>query len=114
VRSARGMSGEIQGHDTHRLARNKSSKVLAWLVVVFAVGYMPYFLITYFATLGITAKNSVSEYIVALVFFLFFLNSAVNPVAIYVSSARYRKYFNRFFCMFLCKTMLRKNRSPSC
>jgi len=114
VRSARGMPGEIQGHGTHRCARIKGSKVLMSLVVVFAVSYMPYFLITYFATLGIIVKNSVSEYIVALVFFLLFLNSAVNPVAVYVSSAKYRKYFNRFlFACFCAKPCRARTNHPT-
>jgi hypothetical protein len=82
IRSARGMPGEIQEHGTHRRARIQSAKMLVSLVVVFAVSYKPYFLINYFAKLGIIVKNSVSEYIIALFFFLLFLNSALNPVAI--------------------------------
>jgi hypothetical protein len=95
------MPGEIQGHGTHKRARVKSAKVLMSFVVVFALSYMPYFLISYFVTIGIIVKNSVSDYVVALSFFLL-LNSAVNPVAIYVSSAKYRKYFKRYLFACFC------------
>jgi hypothetical protein len=102
ARSARGMPGEIQGLGTQKRARIKSAKVLISLTVVFALSYMPYFLISYFAKLGIIHENSISEYVGALIFFLLFVNSAVNPVAIYISSANYRKYFNRYLCACFC------------
>jgi uncharacterized protein (UPF0333 family) len=58
------MHGEIQGHGTRKRARIKSAKLLLSLVVVLAVSYMPYFLISYFVKLGIIVKSYVSEYIV--------------------------------------------------
>lgn len=114
VRSARGMRGEIQGHGTHRRARVKSAKELVSLVVVFAVSYMPYFLISYFGKVGIIVKNYVSEYIVTLLFFLLYVYSAVNPVAIYVSSAKCRKYLNRFlFACFCAKPFRARTCNPT-
>jgi hypothetical protein len=108
------MPGEIQGHGTHKRARIRSAKVLVSLVVVFAVSYMPYFLINYFAKLGIVVKNYISEYIVTCLFFLMFLNSAANPVAIYVSSSKYRKYFNSFvFACFCAKPCHARTNHPT-
>lgn len=114
VRSARGMPGEIQGHGTHKRSRIKSANVLVSLVVVFGVSYMSYFLINNFAKMDIIVKNYISEYIVAFLLFLLFLNSAVNPVAIYVSSAKYRKYFNRFlFACFCAKQCRARTNHPT-
>lgn len=101
-RSARGKPGEIQGNGTHKRAGIKGAKMLSSLTGVFARSYMPYFLISYFAKLGIIHKNSVSVYVGALIFFLLFQNSAVNPAAIYISSMNYRKYFNRYLFACFC------------
>ena len=98
ARSARGMLGEIRGHGTHKRARIKSAKVLVSLVVVFALSYMPYFLISYFATPGIIVKNCFRVYWRS--FLLFCCSSTLLSILwLFMSTARSIESISTDICL---------------
>ena len=97
ARSARDMPGETQGHGTHRQARSRGAKVLVTLTIVFAVSYPPLYIYNFLKYWKlVTVSNSMFrvEYIF---YYLIYLCSAANPVALYASSSSFREYFNFYF-----------------
>lgn len=95
--SVRKIPGEALRHETVRNARVRSSNVLMALVAVFVVSYTPIQLFR-FIELWFYGGGYLFDYIDVIAYSLLSLNSCFNPVALYVASGTFRKYYNRYIC----------------
>ena len=96
ARSARNMPGETSGQNSHKEDRYRSARVLQVLTIVFAFSYIPYFLFSCLIVWEVFDKTVVAHYVISFLFFLLYVNSAVNPIALYISSSVYRVHFNKY------------------
>lgn len=92
--SAETMPGERMGQESHRNARIRGARVLISLTVVFAISYLPLFIMIF--------VNAWFKSPIAMPFLLFgalchFISSVANPVALFVSSLVFRTYFKNYF-----------------
>ncbi|PSN55728.1 hypothetical protein C0J52_28495 [Blattella germanica] len=97
------MPGESIGMDKHIKTRIISSRVLISLAVFSALSYLPYY--------GFMFVYSFVDYVLdpssyQVLFFIFytlsFANCCFNPIALYIFSGNFRKYFNKYL---FCKTI---------
>ena len=95
--SVRKIPGEAVRHETVRNARFRSSNVLIALVAVFVVSYTPIQLFR-FIELWFYGGGYLFDYADVIAYSLLSLNSCFNPVALYVASGTFRKYYNRYIC----------------
>ncbi|XP_050424286.1 neuropeptide CCHamide-2 receptor-like [Adelges cooleyi] len=104
--SARNMPGELQhtGQSGQIQARKKVAKMVLSFVIIFMVSFLPYHVFTVWFHFYPYSKEVYDDYWHAfriVGFCLSFLNSCVNPVALYFISGVFRKHFNRYlFCWF--------------
>ncbi|XP_034244223.1 neuropeptide CCHamide-1 receptor isoform X2 [Thrips palmi] len=80
-------------------ARKKVAKTVLSFVVIFVICFAPYHGVTLWFFLYPNAREEYNGWWHALRivgFVLSFLNSCVNPVALYFVSGQFRKYFNRY------------------
>jgi hypothetical protein len=97
--SVRKIPGESVRHGRARNARVRSSNVLIALVAVFVVSYTPIQLFR-FIELWFYGGGYLFDYVDVIAYSLLSLNSCFNPVALYVASGTFRKYYNRYI---LCR-----------
>ncbi|KAM8713784.1 hypothetical protein ACLKA7_014021 [Drosophila subpalustris] len=106
--SARDMPGEqlsIQSRSQARARRHVARMVVAF-VVVFFICFFPYHVFELWYHLNPTAEDDFDDFwhMVRIVgFCTSFLNSCVNPVALYCVSGVFRQHFNRYLCCICIK-----------
>nr|XP_018898689.1 PREDICTED: neuropeptide CCHamide-1 receptor-like [Bemisia tabaci] len=100
--STRNMPGEISGQVRQIRARKKVAKTVLAFVVLFAICFFPqhvFMLWFYFYPDAPMHYDDVAHYSRVVAFCLSFLNSCINPVALYCVSGTFRKYYDRYlFC----------------
>jgi hypothetical protein len=97
--STKNIPGEIQGQVNHVRARKKVAKMVLAFVIIFFLCFFPYHTFSLWFHFYPNAKEEFNEYwhIYRIVgFCLSFLNSCINPIALYCVSKAFRKYFNRY------------------
>ncbi|XP_017868955.1 PREDICTED: neuropeptide CCHamide-2 receptor [Drosophila arizonae] len=106
--SARDMPGEqlsIQSRSQARARRHVARMVVAF-VVVFFICFFPYHVFELWYHFYPTAEDDFDDFwnVVRIVgFCTSFLNSCVNPVALYCVSGVFRQHFNRYLCCICVK-----------
>lgn len=95
LRHAGGQSGQIR-------ARKKVAKMVLSFVIIFMISFLPYhvFMVWFhFYPHSLDAYDDYWHAFRIVGFCLSFINSCVNPVALYFVSGVFRKHFNRYlFC----------------
>lgn len=114
ILSTRNMPGEMQGQARQIRARKKVAKTVLTFVVVFAVCFFPYHLFMlwfYFHPSAQQDYNAFWHYFRIIGFCLSFVNSCINPIALYCVSGTFRKHFDRY--LFCCwrRGAMRRGRS---
>ncbi|XP_031787644.1 neuropeptide CCHamide-1 receptor isoform X2 [Nasonia vitripennis] len=100
VQSTRNIPGEMQGQVKQIKARKKVAKMVMAFVAVFAICFFPQHVFMLWFYLHPSAQddyNAFWHYFRILGFCLAFMNSCINPIALYCVSGTFRKYFNSFF-----------------
>jgi hypothetical protein len=95
--SVRMMPGEAVRQETARSARVRSSNILIALIAVFIISYTPIQLFR-FIELWFYGGGYLFDYVDLIAYSLLSLNSCFNPVALYVASGTFRRYYNRYIC----------------
>ncbi|XP_053629937.1 neuropeptide CCHamide-1 receptor [Cherax quadricarinatus] len=100
--SAQHLPGEAAGQQRQAQARRKVAKMVLAFVIIFAICFLP---LNVFTLWWHFAPNSVESYDIywhslrIVGFCLSFINSCINPIALYCVSGTFRKYFNKHvFC----------------
>lgn len=102
--STRNVPGELQhaGQSGQIRARKKVAKMVLSFVVIFMVSFLPYHVFMVWFHFYPGSRDAYDDYWHAfriVGFCLSFINSCVNPVALYLVSGVFRKHFNRYlFC----------------
>ncbi|XP_069698361.1 neuropeptide CCHamide-2 receptor-like [Periplaneta americana] len=99
--SARNMPGE-GSHDNLVRSRYRSSRVLIALAATFWLTHTPLFiwiLLLYVRGLCLLPRT-VGKYMFTAVCCMFYSNSIINPLALYISSEKFRNLFNKY--LFRC------------
>ncbi|XP_069361056.1 neuropeptide CCHamide-2 receptor-like isoform X2 [Maniola hyperantus] len=101
--STREMPGALHGGQGEAQAKARKSVACMVLifVIVFFICFLPYHALEVWFYLSPTAQTDYNDFIHALriiAFCLSFLNSCVNPVALYCVSGVFRQHFNRYLC----------------
>ncbi|XP_008185421.1 neuropeptide CCHamide-2 receptor-like [Acyrthosiphon pisum] len=102
--STRNMPGELQhaGQSGQIRARKKVAKMVLSFVVIFMISFLPYHVFMVWFHFNPYSHEEYDDYWHAfriVGFCLSFINSCVNPVALYFISGVFRKHFNRYlFC----------------
>nr|XP_045588290.1 neuropeptide CCHamide-1 receptor-like [Procambarus clarkii] len=100
--SAQHLPGEAAGQQRQAQARRKVAKMVLAFVIIFAICFLP---LNVFTLWWHFAPNSEESYDIhwhtlrIVGFCLSFINSCINPIALYCVSGTFRKYFNKHvFC----------------
>ncbi|XP_013179811.1 PREDICTED: gastrin-releasing peptide receptor [Papilio xuthus] len=104
VLSTQNMPGEMQGTQRQMRARRKVALTVLAFVLVFAACFLPSHVFMMWFYYCPTAQDDYNGWWHALRivgFCLSFLNSCVNPIALYCTSGIFRKHFNRYL---LCRS----------
>lgn len=115
ILSTRNMPGEMQPPQARQIkARKKVAKTVLAFVIIFALCFFPqhtFFLWFYFYPDAQENFNAFWHYFRILGFCLAFMNSCINPIALYCVSGTFRKHFDRY--LFCCwrSTASRRGRS---
>lgn len=96
--SVRKMPGEAVRQETARHARVRSSNVLIALIAVFIISYTPIQLFR-FIELWFYGGGYLFDYVDLIAYSLLSLNSCFNPIALYVASGTFRRYYNKYICL---------------
>nr|CAD7594197.1 unnamed protein product [Timema genevievae] len=97
--STRNMPGELQGQSTQVLGRRKVAKMVLSFVFIFIVCFLPIHIFMLWFHFSPDAESQFDEYWNAFRIFAFcmsFINSCINPVALYCVSGTFRKHFNQY------------------
>ncbi|XP_030025314.1 neuropeptide CCHamide-1 receptor [Manduca sexta] len=103
VLSTQNVPGEMQGTQRQMRARRKVAVTVLAFVLVFAACFLPshvFMLWFYFCPTAQEDYNGWWHGLRIIGFCLSFLNSCVNPIALYCTSGIFRKHFNRYL---LCR-----------
>lgn len=114
ILSTRNMPGEIQGQARQIRARKKVAKTVLAFVVIFAVCFFPQHVFMLWFYNSPTAQqdyNSFWHTFRILGFCLSFINSCINPIALYCVSGTFRKHFDRYLFCCLKPNVARRSRS---
>ncbi|ERL96297.1 hypothetical protein D910_01794 [Dendroctonus ponderosae] len=98
IMSTRNVPGELQGMHRQIKARKKVAVTVLIFVAVFAICFAPlhaFMLFFYFTEKAQDLYNPFWHYLRIVGFCLCYINSCVNPVALYFVSGAFRKHFNR-------------------
>ncbi|KAI8037582.1 hypothetical protein M5D96_009737 [Drosophila gunungcola] len=106
--SARNMPGEQQSMQsrTQARARRHVARMVVAFVVVFFICFFPYHVFELWYHFYPTAEEDFDDFwnVLRIVgFCTSFLNSCVNPVALYCVSGVFRQHFNRYLCCICVK-----------
>ena len=116
VRSTRNIPGEMQGQVRQVKARKKVAKMVMTFVIVFAVCFLPQHVFMLWFYIHPSAQddyNVVWHYFRILSFCLAFINSCINPIALYWVSGTFRKYFDRYLLCCVPRRIRRRQRRSS-
>ena len=97
--TARNMPGEMQGQSSQIRARKKVAKMVMSFVILFMLCFLPYNVFMLWFHLWPTSQEDFDEFwhtFRITSFCLSFINSCINPIALYFVSGVFRKYFNRY------------------
>ncbi|ENN77705.1 hypothetical protein YQE_05777, partial [Dendroctonus ponderosae] len=97
IMSTRNVPGELQGMHRQIKARKKVAVTVLIFVAVFAICFAPlhaFMLFFYFTEKAQDLYNPFWHYLRIVGFCLCYINSCVNPVALYFVSGAFRKHFN--------------------
>lgn len=102
VLSAKQLPGEAAGQQRQVRARRKVAKMVLAFVIIFAVCFLPINVFTLWWHLDPLSEDhyDITWHSIRIVgFCLSFVNSCINPIALYCVSGTFRKYYNRHvFC----------------
>lgn len=101
--TTRNMPGEMQGQSSQIRARKKVAKMVLSFVIMFMICFLPHHVFMLWFHLNTNAHEDFDDFWHAfriLAFCLSFINSCINPIALYFISGVFRKYFNRY--LFIC------------
>ncbi|XP_014250294.1 neuropeptide CCHamide-2 receptor-like [Cimex lectularius] len=99
VLSTRNMPGELQGQSNQVRARKKVAKMVLAFVIIFIVCFLPYHIFMlwfHFSPSGEQDYNRFWHTFRIVGFCLSYINSCINPIALYCVSKAFRKHFNRY------------------
>ncbi|XP_023937234.1 neuropeptide CCHamide-2 receptor-like [Bicyclus anynana] len=101
--STKEMPGALHGGQGEAQAKARKSVACMVLifVIVFFICFLPYHALEVWYYMSPTAQSDYNDFTHALriiAFCLSFLNSCVNPVALYCVSGVFRQHFNRYLC----------------
>ncbi|XP_076029676.1 neuropeptide CCHamide-1 receptor-like [Oratosquilla oratoria] len=106
LRSMSNVPGEMQVNNKQIQSRKKVAKMVLCFVVIFAVCFLPnhvFLLWFYFNPNSYVEFNAFWHILRILGFCLGFINSCINPIALYCISGTFRKYYNKYLFCCLCK-----------
>jgi hypothetical protein len=86
-------------HEALRGSRSNSANTLVALIVVSAISYVPYFALPFIPPY-IGEDSDEHPFLISWVFV--WLNSFMNPIALYVANRNFRYYFNKYICFCCC------------
>nr|XP_018898508.1 PREDICTED: neuropeptide CCHamide-1 receptor-like [Bemisia tabaci] len=102
VNSARNIPGEIQGQHAQIQARKKVAKIVLIFVIIFSLCFLPYhiYMLWYYLHPTSNCDYNLFWHVLKIVGFSFsFINSCINPIALYFISDTFRSLFDRYlFC----------------
>nr|XP_033334377.1 neuropeptide CCHamide-1 receptor-like [Megalopta genalis]XP_033334386.1 neuropeptide CCHamide-1 receptor-like [Megalopta genalis] len=116
MKSTRNIPGEMQGQVKQVKARKKVAKMVMAFVIVFAVCFFPQHVFMLWFYIHPTAErdyNAFWHYFRILGFCLAFINSCINPIALYCVSGTFRKYFDRYLLCCVPGRIRRRQRRSS-
>ncbi|XP_073986309.1 neuropeptide CCHamide-1 receptor-like [Rhodnius prolixus] len=99
VLSTKNMPGELQGQARQVRARKKVAKTVLAFVLVFAVCFLPQhvFLLWFYNNPNSDRDYNEFWHVFKIVgYCLSFINSCINPIALYCVSGTFRKHFDRY------------------
>ena len=103
VRSSQNMPGECQAHRQLQ-ARKKVAQIVLSFVVIFFLCWFPRHIYLMWYHFSPDQFNMFWMVFKILGFCLSFMNSCINPVALYFLSNQFRRYYHRYlFCGWACK-----------
>ena len=103
--STRNMPGEMQGQSSQIRARKKVAKMVLAFVIIFILCFLPYHIFLLWFNFYPRSMEVYDEFWHAfriIGFCLSFINSCINPIALYCVSGTFRKHFNKY--LFCCCT----------
>ncbi|GFG34895.1 hypothetical protein Cfor_07356, partial [Coptotermes formosanus] len=114
ILSTRNMPGEMQGQARQIRARKKVAKMVLAFVIVFAVCFFPHhvFMLWFYSDQAAASDNFNGFWHALRIigFCLSFINSCINPIALYCVSGTFRKHFNRYLLCIYCRSSSAKGR----
>jgi len=117
ILSTRNMPGEMQGQARQVRARKKVAKMVLAFVIVFAVCFFPQhvFMLWFYSDQDSANEQYNGFWHVLRIagFCLSFINSCINPIALYCVSGTFRKHFNRYLLCIYCKRSSANGRGRS-
>jgi len=109
--SAKRIPGERIGQEQLRKQRVLSSNVLVVLIIIFVICYTPYYFFNFvYYWFPIHVEEVAFQYITQFSYTLIFLHSSLNPIALYIVSKKYRRYFNKYL---LCRKISHSDMSSN-
>lgn len=117
ILSTRNMPGEMQGQARQVRARKKVAKMVLSFVIVFAICFFPQhvFMLWFYSDQAAADKefNGFWHVFRIIGFCLSFINSCINPIALYCVSGTFRKHFHRYLRCIACKRSSANGRGRS-
>ncbi|KAG5331049.1 CCH2R protein, partial [Acromyrmex charruanus] len=118
--STKNMPCELPGSDLHEQikARKRVGKMVVCFIIIFVICFLPYHIYVLWFHFNPTAMDDFNSYWNTFRIFGFclsFINSCVNPIALYLISRTFRQKFNKYLCCCLPgdSTVCGRNRMES-
>ncbi|XP_018054285.1 PREDICTED: neuropeptide CCHamide-1 receptor-like [Atta colombica] len=118
--STRNMPCELPDSDLHEQikARKRVGKMVVCFIIIFVICFLPYHIYVLWFHFNPTAMDDFNSYWNTFRIFGFclsFINSCVNPIALYLISRTFRQKFNKYLCCCLPggSTVCGRNRTES-
>ena len=106
MKSVKAMPGEIKGGQNQQrqiATRKKVAKIILSFVLIFFLCWLPHHIYRMWFNFDDSNYNDFWHGFQIIGFCLKFINSCVNPFALYLLSSQFRKFFKRYLCCCLPK-----------
>ncbi|XP_050523130.1 neuropeptide CCHamide-1 receptor-like [Daktulosphaira vitifoliae] len=98
IRSTKNIPGVVQGQLRQIRARKKVARTVLAFVLVFAICFLPHhvFMLWFYINPRSTDEYNTFWHVLRMIgFCLYFSNSCINPIALYLVSGTFRKHFDK-------------------
>ena len=106
IAATKDVPANLQVFNRQTKTRRKVAKVVLYFVLIFAICFLPNHIFGIWFYFDPNSNDNYNNYwhaVRIIGFCLSFMNSCINPIALYCVSGTFRKFYNQYLFCWICK-----------